>query len=165
MKALYKMFCKAELAICGTGLVLLVTMIFMSAVLRFFRVPMAWNIDLAMLLLAWTSFLGADVAYRSGQLVGIDLFVRKLPDQAKKIIQIIVYVCIFILLCIIGYYGVRLAMFEKLRTFQSIPVPYSVVTFSLIVTAISMCVTTLIRLRECFLHFNKPGLPELADLG
>ncbi len=157
LKSLYDAFCKLEVFICGTGLVVLVALVFLSAFLRLFRVSMSWNIDMAMLLLAWTSFLGADVAYRSGQLVGIDLFVRNLPDKLKKIIQIVIYVFIFILLCIIGYYGVELAVFEKLRTFQSIPVPYSVVTFSLIVTSISMCVTTVIKIWECIRNFDEPA--------
>ena len=39
----------AEKAVCGGGFILLVLLVFMSAILRFLRVSMSWNIDLAML--------------------------------------------------------------------------------------------------------------------
>ena len=69
MKKILKYLDLAEKAVCGGGFILLVLLVFMSAILRFLRISMSWNIDLAMLLLAWTSFLGADIAWRSGQLI------------------------------------------------------------------------------------------------
>ena len=70
MKKFYEYFCRAEAILCGAGFIGLVVLVFGSAILRFFRMSMAWNIDLAMLLLAWSSFLGADIAWRSGQQIG-----------------------------------------------------------------------------------------------
>jgi TRAP-type C4-dicarboxylate transport system permease small subunit len=65
---------------------------------------MSWNIDLAMLLLAWTSFLGADIAWRSGQLIGIDIITRHLPSKVQKIISLLIYAIIFFGLRIINIY-------------------------------------------------------------
>ena len=123
----FKVIWKIEEVLCCIGFMGLVTMVFLSAFLRFFRVSMAWNIDTAMLLLAWTAFLGADIAYRSGQLVGVDILVRNLPRKMQLLIQILVFIVIMAALAIIIYFGFRLANLERLRRFQSLPIPFSIV--------------------------------------
>lgn len=156
MRKVYRFLCKAEVIACGTGFIFLVAFVFLSAILRFFRVSMAWNIDLAMLLLAWTAFLGADIAWRDGQLVGIDIVTRRLPRILQKIIKILLYIIIFCALVIIAAFGIKLAIAERLRTYQSIPVPYSVVTLSIVVTALSMMLSTIIKIRRAiFKHDEK----------
>ncbi|MDR2795707.1 MAG: TRAP transporter small permease subunit [Spirochaetaceae bacterium] len=156
MRKVYRFLCKAEVIACGTGFIFLVAFVFLSAILRFFRVSMAWNIDLAMLLLAWTAFLGADIAWRDGQLVGIDIVTRRLPRIIQKIIKILLYIIIFCALVIIAAFGIKLAIAERLRTYQSIPVPYSVVTLSIVVTALSMMLSTIIKIRRAiFKHDEK----------
>jgi TRAP-type C4-dicarboxylate transport system permease small subunit len=155
MRKIYKLLCKAEVIVCGIGFVLLIALVFMSAILRFFRVSMAWNIDMAMLLLAWTAFLGADIAYRDGQLVGIDLLMRNLPKIVQKIIQLLIFLIIFVALVVIVVFGTRLAKGEWIRTYQSMPIPYSVVTVSIIAASLSMALQTILKIRRCILDFNK----------
>jgi TRAP-type C4-dicarboxylate transport system permease small subunit len=148
MKKVYTALCKVEAAVCGAGLILLVVFIFLAAILRFFRVSMSWNIDLAMMLLAWTAFLGADVAWRSGQLVGIDIVTRRLPKTVQRGIQLLVLCVIFVTLVVIVVYGIRLSWTERLRKYQSIPVPYSFVTFSVVIAGASMCISTVIKIKR-----------------
>lgn len=155
MKKIYECFCKAETAVCGAGFILLVVLVFGSAILRFFRMSMAWNIDLAMLLLAWSSFLGADIAWRKGQLIGIDLVTQYFPKPLQKLIMIAVYAVILTVCIIICIYGVRLSWTERLRTFQSLPIPYSLVNLSLVVATFSMSVSTIGKIKNCIIHFNK----------
>jgi TRAP-type C4-dicarboxylate transport system permease small subunit len=133
----------------------LITFVFLSAILRFFRVSMSWNIDLAMLLLAWTAFLGADIAWRSGQLAGVDLVTRNLPSVLQKIFQILVYLIITAALLVIFVYGIRLMWTERVRTYQSMPIPYSLVTLSLVIAAISMVCSTVIKIRRCIMDSGK----------
>ena len=155
MKKFYENFCKVETAICGIGFILLVILVFGSAILRFFRMSMAWNIDLAMLLLAWSSFLGADIAWRKGQLIGIDLVTRYFPKKIQKLIMIAVYAVILSVTVIICIYGIRLSWTERLRTFQSLPIPYSLVNLSLVVATFSMSISTVVKIKNCVVHFNK----------
>ncbi len=155
LKKIYAWCCKVEVAFCGVGFILLVTLVFASAILRFLRISMSWNIDLAMLLLAWTSFLGADVAWRSGQLIGIDLVTRYFPKAIQKIILILVYAIIFAVCVIICLYGCRLAWEERLRTYQSMPIPYSLVSLSLVVATFSMAISTVGKIKHCIQFFNK----------
>ena len=149
MRKLYHAICKLELIICGAGFILLVFFVFLSAFLRLFRVSMAWNIDLALLLLAWTAFLGADIAWRSGRLVGIDLVVKRLPPVLQKALQLVIYVVILCALILIVIYGTRLAWTERVRKFQSLPIPYSLVTMSLVTAAFSMSLSTILKIRRC----------------
>jgi TRAP-type C4-dicarboxylate transport system permease small subunit len=136
------------------GFIFLVAFVFLSAILRFFRISMSWNIDLAMFLLAWTAFLGADIAWRNGQLVGIDIVTRRLPQVLQKIVALVLYFIILCALVLIIVFGIRLAYTERLRTYQSIPLPYSLVTLSIVVTALSMIFSTLLKIRRSILDFN-----------
>jgi TRAP-type C4-dicarboxylate transport system permease small subunit len=155
MRRIYHALCKAEVAVCGAGFIFLVAFVFLSAILRFFRVSMSWNIDLAMFLLAWTAFLGADIAWRSGQLVGVDLVTRRLPRKLQKVITILICLIIMSALILIAVFGIRLALTERLRKYQSIPIPYSLVTLSIVVTAMSMIVSTILKIRRGILEFNR----------
>ena len=155
MKKILTVLDRIEKIICGTGFILLVLLVFISAILRFFRVSMSWNIDLAMLLLAWTSFLGADIAWRSGQLIGIDIITRHLPSKVQKIISLLIYAIIFFLTCVICFYGARLVWVERLRTYQSIPIPYSIVTLSLVVATFSMALSTIGKIKNVIVSFNE----------
>ncbi|AEF82430.1 TRAP transporter small permease [Leadbettera azotonutricia] len=155
LRAAYKFLCKAEMVITGAGFVLLITLVFLSAILRMFRISMSWNIDMAMLLLAWTAFLGADVAYRSGQLVGIDLVTRHLPEKLRKSVEIFVFAVILFALVVIIIFGIRLASSEWIRKYQSMPIPYSIVTLSMPFAASSMVISTILKIRRCIAGFNK----------
>jgi TRAP-type C4-dicarboxylate transport system permease small subunit len=155
MRKIYHALCKAEVVICGIGFIFLVAFVFLSAILRFFRISMSWNIDLAMFFLAWTAFLGADVAWRSGQLVGVDLLTRRFPRKLQKITAIAIYLVITGALIFIAVFGVRLALTERLRKYQSIPIPYSLVTLSIVVAAMSMAVSTILKIRRSILEFNR----------
>lgn len=157
MRKLYRFLCKAEVIICGVAFIFLVAFVFMSAILRFFRVSMSWNIDMAMFLLAWTAFLGADIAWRSGQLVGIDLVTSRLPRAFQKIIEILLYVVIFCALVLIAVFGIKLGVAERLRKYQSIPIPYSFMTLSIVVTALSMMLSTILKIRRAIFRFNEKG--------
>jgi TRAP-type C4-dicarboxylate transport system permease small subunit len=126
----------------------LIALVFLSAILRFFHLSMSWNIDMAMLLLAWTAFLGADIAYRSGQLVGIDLLTRHFPQKTQLLVEILLFVIILTALIAIVYFGIRLALVEKVRKYQSMPIPYHIVTFSIILASASMTISTIIKIKQ-----------------
>ena len=148
LRAAYKYYCKAEMVLCCIGFMVLIALVFLSAILRMFRLSMAWNIDMAMLLLAWTAFLGADMAFRNDQLLGVDLFTRNLPKKIQLIIEIVLFIIMMVALVLIVYYGIRLALLEKVRKYQSIPIPYHIVTVSLLVASASMAFSMVIKIKN-----------------
>ncbi|MBN1647920.1 MAG: TRAP transporter small permease subunit [Spirochaetales bacterium] len=151
LKTIYRWYDKAEKAVCGGGLIGLVILILLSAIFRAFKMSMSWNNDLALLLLAWTAFLGADVAWRSGQIIGVDLLTRKLPLFVRRIIELIILVIILGALFIMVIFGTRLAWSDRIEVIQSLHIPYSLVTVSLIVASFSMIFTTIIKVKNAVL--------------
>ncbi|MDR1831935.1 MAG: TRAP transporter small permease subunit [Fusobacteriaceae bacterium] len=157
MKKIYAAFCKIEVVLCCAGFMFLIAFVFLSAILRMFRVSLSWNIDLAMLLLAWTAFMGADIAWRSGQLVGIDLFTRNFPERVQRGVEILIYVIILITMAVIFIFGMRLAWTERVRTYQSMPIPYSLVTLGLALPAASMVISTILKIRGAVGRYGQTG--------
>ena len=51
-------------------------------------------------------------------------------------------------------YGARLVWVERLRKYQSIPIPYSVVTLSLVVATFSMAFSTIGKIKNVILSFK-----------
>jgi TRAP-type C4-dicarboxylate transport system permease small subunit len=160
MKKIYSLFCKTEEIVCGVFFVALVSSILVSAILRGVGMSMSWNIDVALLLLAWTSFLGADIAFRSGQLVGIDLFTRKLPASTKIIIELIVLVLIVVLLAFFIYFGMKLVITDWMRQLNALPISFSWIVLSLPLASFSMLISAIIKIKErrsALKQMNKGG--------
>jgi TRAP-type C4-dicarboxylate transport system permease small subunit len=155
MKKLYGYYCKCEEFICGTFFVAIIALVFASAIARGLKHPLQWSIDISQLLLAWVSFIGADVAWRYGQLLGIDLLTKHLPGKAQKIVEFIILVLLLITLIIFIIYGFRLAKSNWRRAMQVVRMSYSFVTLSLPVVSISMSITTLKKILERIRDFNK----------
>ncbi|MDR2708635.1 MAG: TRAP transporter small permease [Elusimicrobiota bacterium] len=150
MKKIYDLFCKVEAFVCGVGFLSLVAVIFLSAILRGFHVSMSWNIDVALLLLPWVSFLGADCAFRKDQLVGIDLFVRKLPAKLKIVVELIVLLLTFTLLVFLVYYGIMLTVSDWGRQYGSLPISFSWAVLSLPAASLSMAITAVLKITRGF---------------
>jgi TRAP-type C4-dicarboxylate transport system permease small subunit len=80
-----------------------------------------------------------------------------MPRPMQKIIEILIYLIIFCALVLVAVFGIRLAIAERLRTYQSIPIPYSLVTLSIVVAAMSMILSTILKIRRTILRFNEGG--------
>ncbi|MDR3193427.1 MAG: TRAP transporter small permease [Treponema sp.] len=154
MKKLYACYCKVEEIICGTGFVSIVALVFISAIARGIRYPLQWSIDISQLLLAWVSFLGADIAWRYGQLLGIDLVTKRLPEKLRKILELLILFLVTASLIILVIFGFRLAKSNWARSMQVVRMSYSFVTLSLPVVSISMTISTLIKIYQRIRNFS-----------
>ncbi|WP_062329096.1 TRAP transporter small permease [Treponema endosymbiont of Eucomonympha sp.] len=155
MKKIYKAFCATETAVCGTAFVAIVALTFMSAILRMLKVPLSWNMDLAMLLLAWASFLGADCAFRAGQMTGIDLLTRNFPKKAQNTVSLVILAAILTALLFFAHFGIKLVRSDYNRQYSSLPISFSWATLSLPVAAISMIVSTLLKIKNCIRAYSE----------
>ncbi|MBP7495193.1 MAG: TRAP transporter small permease [Spirochaetales bacterium] len=163
MKKIYEWWCKAEKVVCGVGFMFLILFVFMSAIFRFFKYSMSWYIDLSMLLLAWTAFLGADMAWRSGQIIGVDILTRKFSAILQNILKLLVDTIILVSLIVIVIYGIRLAWVNRIATYQSMPIPYSLVTLSLVLAAFSMIFTTIQKIKKVILTMRGKSTATIQD--
>lgn len=146
MKAVYRTFCKIEEFISCVMFFSMTALVLCSALARLVDHPLSWSIDVAQILLAWTCFIGADVAYREKKLVGLDLFTRNFSMKVRQLIELLIQILVLAALVIFIFVGIKLSYESRMRFFQTLPVSYSLVTLSLPVSSMLMCVTAVIRI-------------------
>jgi TRAP-type C4-dicarboxylate transport system permease small subunit len=149
VRTVYQKLCAAEAAIAAALLVLMVALIFLGACARVLGTPLNWAIDFATAFFAWACFLCADVAWRRGSLMSIDLVVERLPARAQKALRLANYAIIAAFLGYLMVMGTWLAWTSRARSFQGIPeISYAWVTMSAAVGGALLLITTVLKMRE-----------------
>lgn len=155
MKKVYNAYCKAEEFLFSFLFAVMVALVFSSAIARGIGKPLAWSLDVAQLLLCWTSLVGADVAFRHDKFIGLDLFTRKMPVKVQKVLEIVVLVLMQVAFCIFIYYGVMLSIKSWKRSFQTLPISYSFITIALPVMSTLMTLTNILKIIGKVKNFKK----------
>lgn len=155
MKKVYNAYCKAEEYLFSFLFAVMVALVFSSAIARGIGKPLAWSLDVAQLLLCWTSLVGADVAFRHDKFIGLDLFTRKMPVKVQKVLEIVVLVLMQVAFCIFIYYGVMLSIKSWKRSFQTLPISYSFITIALPVMSTLMTLTNILKITDKVKNFKK----------
>jgi len=150
MKYFYKKMCNIELVLAIIFLLLSVFLIFISAVIRKVGMPINWGLDIALLLFAWSTFLGADIAFREDKFMNIDILFLKMPKSLQRPLELVIYITILIFLSALIYLGAILSVFTWPRTFQGIPaLSYTWITLSIPVCSFLMVITTVNKMLKC----------------
>ena len=149
MGRVYSVLCKAEAVIAGTALVLMVVLIFAGGLARLAHHPLNWTNDVATCLFAWSCFLCADIAWRNGGLMSIELATARLPAGPRRLVAFAnLFIIGAFLVFVIGA-GLHLSWVGRARTFQGIAgVSYSWVTMSLPVGGVLLLLTTMVKALE-----------------
>lgn len=155
MKKVYNAYCKAEEFLFSFLFAVMVALVFSSAIARGIGKPLAWSLDVAQLLLCWTSLVGADVAFRHDKFIGLDLFTRKMPVKVQKVLEIVVLVLMQVAFCSFIYYGVMLSIKSWKRSFQTLPISYSFITIALPVMSTLMTLTNILKITDKVKNFKK----------
>jgi TRAP-type C4-dicarboxylate transport system permease small subunit len=149
MKKFYERLIAAEAVLAAAFLVLMVVLIFAGGVARLFEHPINWAIDAATCFFAWACFLCADIAWRRGSLMSIEILTRRLPPRLEAACRLVNYLVITLFLLYVIGMGVWLSWISRERSFQGIPeVSYSWVTMSMPVGACLLLITTLLKVRS-----------------
>jgi TRAP-type C4-dicarboxylate transport system permease small subunit len=149
MKKLYERVCAAEAFLAAAFLVLMVVLIFAGGVARLFEHPINWAIDAATCFFAWACFLCADIAWRRGSLMSIEVLTRRLPPRLQAACRLLSHFIITLFLLYVIGMGVWLSWISRERSFQGIPeVSYSWVTMSMPVGACLLLMTTLLKVKS-----------------
>ncbi len=162
MKKLYEKYCKLEEIICGSAFLSIVILTLVAMLMRNMNKmwpdtvkPIVWADDLARLMFAWASFLGADVAFRHSRLVGMNILTTKMAPKVQKVLLLVTHTLILGILIIFANSGYKLAIQNWARTFQTIStLSYSWVTLSLVVGSILMSMTAIIRMCKVIINFK-----------
>jgi TRAP-type C4-dicarboxylate transport system permease small subunit len=148
MSRFYAFVCAAESRVAATFLVGMVALIFGGGLARLVGHPQNWTIDAATCLFAWACFLSADVAWRRGKLMSVDLVTHRLPGTAQRHLRLVNYAIIAAFLVYAVVAGTGLAWTSRARSFQGIPgVSYSWITLSMPVGSLLLLVTTALKFR------------------
>ncbi len=155
LKKIYRVYCEVEEALFSFLFAVMVALVFCSAIARGIGKPLVWSLDVAQLLLCWTSLVGADVAFRHDKFIGLDLVTRKLPPKVQRILEIVVLLLMQVAFIIFINWGVRLSIKSWKRAFQTLPISYSFVTIALPVMSILMTLTNILKIKDKVQHFNE----------
>lgn len=123
-----KTLSRIEFAIAAALLAIIVILVFIAAVMRFFGYPLIWSVDLAQLLFIWVCFLGATRAMREKGHIGIDILVRHLGARNRFALEIALSIVVLCFLGLLIYEGYQLTMLNRQRQFGDSGLSYAWVT-------------------------------------
>lgn len=121
---------QVELIIGLIILAVIVILVFMASLMRFFGHPLIWSVDLAQLLFIWLCFLGADRALRMKGHMGVDLLIRRLSNRKRLFIESALALCTLVFLSSLVVKGVQLTIINKERLYGDSGIPYYFVTIA-----------------------------------
>ena len=107
---------------------LLLLMIFMAVLQIFLRnlfdTGIGWGDPLIRVLVLWIGLIGAMVASRNNHHISIDVISKFLPDQSKKVINLMTAIFTSLVCAVMAYYSFIFVMMERddgLLAFANIP--------------------------------------------
>jgi TRAP-type C4-dicarboxylate transport system permease small subunit len=136
----------------------IVVMVFIGAVSRYFKSPIVWSVDLAQLLFIWVCMFGADAALKNRAHVGMDMIVKLFAVKVQKLVTLATYILCLVFLVFLVIYGVNLCISNYLRMYATLKVSYSYGTAAVPVGAALMILTLLEQLCALVAGWADPGV-------
>ena len=124
----------------------IVSLMFLSAVLRKAGLPLNWSGDTSLLLFTWACFLGADLTMREKSMVNVDMLLNRFPVKVQKVIRIVCHIAAMALLFSFIYYGIPLCIESVERKFSNMNLSYSWASASVPAGSLLLLVTSGINL-------------------
>lgn len=149
MKKTFQIISKIEEYICGGILCVIVALSFMTAIGRCINHPISWTIEASQFLLAWLAFIGADMAFRSDKIMGVDILTRKLPEKTQLAIKLAMNVIILAMMLMFVKYGYDLCMSNLKRSYQTLGISYACATASVPIASVMMSISALMNIIHC----------------
>ena len=138
-------------------LTIIVILVFMASIMRFFGHPLIWSVDFAQLLFIWLCFLGADLALRTKSHLGVDFFIRIFSNRTRLLIEAILSVFIILFLISLAVKGVQLTILNKERLFGDSGIPYAFVTIAVPFGCLLLCSTIVDNFRKAWKENDDKG--------
>lgn len=91
----------------------------------FLGFSIVWSEELARYLLVWLTFIGASIALRNKELVGLDLLETKLSVRLNEVLKLVVHVLVLVFLAYTTYYGIEMATSSGVAGQQSPTMKFS----------------------------------------
>lgn len=141
MKKAYAKFCQFEQWLAMILLAGITILVFAAALMRTVGFPLNWAQDAALIMFAWLSFIGGDIALHSTGLIGIDLIVKHFPKAVQKGIDIAFKIVMLVFLAVLVVNGYSYVMTGYKRLITTLNMSYAWVTASVPVGALLMIIS------------------------
>lgn len=151
------MFAKIELIIGLLLLTVIVILVFMASVMRFFGHPLIWSVDFAQLLFIWLCFLGANRSLRAKGHLGVDFFIRRFSVRSRFLLECVLSFFIIIFLLTLAVKGVELTLLNKERLFGDSGIPYAFVTIAVPIGCIFLSITIVCNFIDAWRNHASKG--------
>ena len=158
MKKFFEILNKTELAITMACVVGFTSVLMLGAVIRLVGHPLNWCNDVALLMLAWTTFLGGDVAFRAGRMVNVDILIARLPAKLQKVVAVAVYIILLAMMAVMVRQGIRLCANVGKRTLEGLPFLGYVWVAASIPTGFSLMFLTAVKRLHDLMVSADPGV-------
>ncbi|KXF77032.1 C4-dicarboxylate ABC transporter permease [Paramesorhizobium deserti] len=136
---MFKFLKQLEFALAATLLGLIVFLVFIAAIMRFFGHPLIWSVDLAQLMFIWVCFFGATKAMREKSHIGIDFLVRRLSRRHRFGLECLISAVILVFLALLAAEGYKLTLLNRQRLFGDSGLSYAWVTAAVPVGCAMIC--------------------------
>jgi TRAP-type transport system small permease protein len=126
-----KKFNDAVEKVAGVGLVFFMAVMAITIPITVFsryvlRNTPIWTDETALFSLAWASLLGAAVGLRKGYQVGIRSLVEKAPKILSVAMQIVGYLFMILLFCVLVYFGTRQTITNMRQLSPALQIPMGI---------------------------------------
>lgn len=139
MQKVTKFFEHAINSILVISLSLMVILVFGNVVLRYvFSSGINWAEEISRFLFIWLTFLGAIIALKSREHLGVDFLVRKLPPSKKKFVLVINNTLMMLLCFLILQGSWKLTNINIYTKAPASGLPLSVIYAAGILTSVAM---------------------------
>lgn len=157
MKRMNEVILNVERFIGSVMLITVVLLVFISAILRLFRHPITWSVDLSQLLFIWISMIGADVVLKNKAHMGVDLIVRLFPRTVQNLLLLFSYSLCTGFLGFVIYWGIKLCISNFARKYATLKISYSFATLAVPFISVFMILTILEQFIDLIKNWNVPG--------
>jgi TRAP-type C4-dicarboxylate transport system permease small subunit len=124
-------------------------LVFVSVLFRYvLNRPLAWTEELASLLFAWLTFVGAYVGFRTRSHIQIDTLMTCLPRAGRRAIRNVVDLCVLALLAIFIWQGFTLTVTTWSLEFPAMEISRGYLYASLPIGACLMALAILLARRD-----------------
>ncbi len=133
---------KFELWLGGVVLILMVLVVVLQVIFRYFGNPLSWPEEVARWTMIWVTFAGASYAYKNGGLIRVEFFVNKyFKPGAQKVINIIDMALLAVTFGYLLYSSVLYMMLtiKKHQVYNVTQMPYAAIVAALALSGV-LCV-------------------------
>ncbi|MGM0876693.1 MAG: TRAP transporter small permease [Bacillota bacterium] len=162
MTKAFSLFDKLLNAMMALSLAVMSLLVFGNVILRYgFNSGITWSSEISRFLFIWLTFLGAIVALKDNKHLAVDLLIKKLPPNSRKVVFVIGNLIILYILWLILDGSWKLTLSSVGSTAPATGISLSIIYAVGVVTSVGMGVIILTNLYRVLV--KKVSVEEISD--